>query len=394
MTRVGLIVNPVAGIGGVAGLKGSDGTQTQHLAISRGAQLRAAARARDALRVLARTFPDAEVLTAGGALGEDVVTAAGLHPVVVARSPRHSGMSPSVGPATTAADTVRAARALRGSGAELLVFAGGDGTARDVYDAVGDTVPVLGVPAGVKMYSGCFAVSPAVAGTLMADLLARKSLSYQPTEVLDIDEDAIRAGGADPVLHGLLLAPAVAGRTQSRKTAAPASESSAVQRAAAGVAELLRPGVRYLLGPGGTTAELARQLGVLNTPLGCDVIEGGRLVYADADEATLLDAVVGQPCQVIVTAIGGQGFVLGRGNQQLSPRVLREIGARPLVVVATDDKLTRLGGRPMLVDTGDPALDQDLSGYVRVITGPGTSSLYPLQAPERSTELIGANLCA
>ena len=144
----------------------------------------------------------------------------------------------------------------------------------------------------------------------------------------------------------------------------------------------MQPGVRYLLGPGGTMAEVARELGVEKTPLGVDVVLDGRVLVAGASERELLEQVAGGPAQAIVSIIGGQGFLLGRGNQQLSARVLDAIGDDPVLAVAPEQKLIDLEGRPLLVDTGDTSVDARLSGFVRVITGPSTTSIYPVHAPE------------
>jgi predicted polyphosphate/ATP-dependent NAD kinase len=378
--QLGLVVNPVAGVGGPAGLKGSDGTQTQANALARGATLRAGARAAAALAVVAREHPRARILTVAGPMGADAVRAAGLTPVVV---------GPPVGSTTTAADTRSAVAAVRAAGAGLVLFAGGDGTARDVVDAAGESA-VLGIPAGVKMYSACFAVSPAAAGSVAGAWLSGPVPALESREVLDVTEDEVRAGRVDPRLHGTLVVPVVRGRTQSRKSATASSQEAAVAAAAAGVVERLRPGVRYLLGPGSTLAEVARQLDVPKTPLGVDVILDGELVLADASEAELLQVVAGGPATAVVTVIGGQGFLLGRGNQQLSAAVIARLGEHPLLVVATEDKLIALAGQALVVDTGDAAVDRSLAGYARVITGPGRHSLYPVIAPEQQ----GALQCA
>lgn len=366
---IGLVVNPFAGIGGPAGLAGSDGAAVQREALRRGGRPRARERAADAVRALAAAHPEAEVLTAAGPLGEDAVRAAGLVPRVVYAAPA----------STTPDDTARAAAALHAAGATLVLFAGGDGTARDVARGLPAGAPMLGIPAGVKMYSGCFAVSPAAAGALAASW-SRAPLPTVEAEVLDLDEERMRAGRPDPRLFALVPVPAAPGRTQARKAATPASEREAVHRAATGAAARLLPGVRYLLGPGGTTAELGRVLGLDTTPLGVDVVEDGRLLARDVSADEAFEAIDGRPAQAVVTVIGGQGFVLGRGNQQLSPRVVAALGPHPLLVVATEQKLIDLAGRPLLVDSGDLALDERLAGHLTVVTGPAAASIYPVSA--------------
>ena len=236
------------------------------------------------------------------------------------------------------------------------------------------------------MYSPVFAVSPRAAGGIATTWLADGSLPVLEREVLDVDEDALRRARVEPQLYGTLAVPYRSGRTQARKAATPADEQAAVRAAARGAASVLRTGVRYLLGPGGTMSELARELGVPKTPLGVDVVLDGRRVLADASERELLDEIARGPAQAVVTVIGGQGFLLGRGNQQLSSRVLQALGDDPLIVVAPEQKLIDLGGRPLLVDTGDAAVDAALAGFVRVVTGPSTTSIYPVHAPEHEGE--------
>jgi predicted polyphosphate/ATP-dependent NAD kinase len=368
----GLIVNPIAGLGGPAGLKGSDGRSVQEAARLRGATPTAGARATRMLDVLARSMPGTTVLTAGGPMGEAIVAAAGLRPEVV-WSPKH--------PDTTSEDTAAAASVLVAAGAGLVVFVGGDGTARDVAAGVPAGTLILGVPAGVKMYSSCFAVSSQAAGALVTAWL-RGNLPRREAEVLDIDERALRNGHAVARLYAVVSVPEWAGRTQARKAATPASEAAAVASAAAGVRERLEPGVRYLMGPGGTVAEVGRQLGLDLSLLGVDVVQDGHLLVRDASEVELLAQIEGRPARAVVTVIGGQGFLIGRGNQQLSPAVIKSLGPDPLLVVATERKLIELGGRPLLVDSGDTQVDTCLSGHLRVVTGPGRSSMYPVVAPE------------
>ncbi len=380
MTRsIGLLINPVAGVGGPAGLKGSDGPEVQVAALIRGAIAQSGERAKVTLAVLAAAHPHIEIITAEGTMGADAVRAVGLSARVVYRAE-----SPSTG-----ADTMAAAAAILDAGADVLLFVGGDGTARDVASAVPAGQPILGVPAGVKMYSGCFAVSPSAAGALAARWLSDGGLPLEQREVLDVDEEQIRRGRVDPKLFALVQVPYLVGRTQSRKSATPVSAAAAVAAAASGAVAAMDDTTVYLLGPGGTTQEVARQLGVSKTPLGVDVVRGGSLLLADASERQLLEIVADVPAKAVVTVIGGQGFLLGRGNQQISAAVLEKLGPAPLLVVATQEKLTALAGRPLLVDTGSQQLDRSLAGYIRVITGTQTVGFYPVQAPENE----GAQSC-
>lgn len=368
---IGFVLNPIAGIGGLAGLAGSDGETVQRQARARGGEQRAAQRAGAALAALATAHPGLAVLTASGALGENAVRTSGLTPRV-AYTAQHA--------VTTGEDTMCATEALAAAGAELILFTGGDGTARDVARGLPPGVAALGVPAGVKMYSECFALGPAAAGTIAATWVSEGGLPTRESEVLDLDEQNMRAGRPDPRLFALVPVPAVPGRTQARKAATPATEKASVHGAALELVAQLRPGVRYLLGPGGTLAEVARVLGVAASPLGVDIIQDGAVVVRDASERQTLTAVAGRAAKAIVTIIGGQGFLLGRGNQQLSARVIEALGENPLLVVATEQKMIDLSGRPLLVDTGDAALDARLAGHVRVITGPHASSFYPVSA--------------
>ncbi|AZH77300.1 ATP-NAD kinase [Microbacterium sp. Y-01] len=414
---IGLVVNPVAGVGGPAGLAGSDGADVQRLALARGARSRAQERAILALTTLADRHPGLAVATVPGAMGADAVRAAGLVPHVLppSTSPSarlavectassrgeaaHSAGARALGEdrggaGTDAADTSAAITALAAAGADLILVVGGDGTLRDacaglesVEEAESEEPKpaILGVPAGVKMYSPVFAVSPRAAGATAADWIDRGGLPTEEREVLDIDEAAMRHARVDPTLYGMLSVPYRSGRTQARKAPTPATEAAAVEAAARGAVARMRPGVRYLLGPGGTTAEIARQLGVDGSPLGVDIVLDGRVLLRGASAQEILAEIAEGPAQAVVTVIGGQGFLLGRGNQQLSASVLRALGDDPLLVVTPEQKLIDLHGRPLLVDTGDPELDARLTGHIRIITGVGTSSLYAVSAPDLTT---------
>jgi predicted polyphosphate/ATP-dependent NAD kinase len=369
--RIGLIVNPLAGIGGAVALKGSDGEVTVKAARERGAQAHAGERALRALRVLAPFVDRIRLYAGAGDMGEDAVRAAGLECTVpVPRAPGES----------SAADTVAAALAMAALPVDLLLFAGGDGTARDLCGAIGMRVPVLGIPAGVKMHSGVYAVSPEAAGEALRDLLRGGLLGASAAEVRDLDEDAFRAGRVVAKYHGEMLVPADTRWVQRSKIGETAQEAQLQQDIAAGVLEEVEPGELLILGPGSTTMAIKEQLGIDGTLLGVDVVRDGQCLARDADRQRLLELLAAHagPARIVVTAIGGQGHVFGRGNQQIGAAVIRAVGVERIVIVATKHKIAELGGRPLLADTDDPALDRELRRYLRVVTGYRESILYPL----------------
>ena len=294
----------------------------------------------------------------------------GLEPVVVG----------SIEPGTTTAeDTRRAALDLSRFPVDLILFAGGDGTARDVYAAVGDSVPVLGIPAGVKIQSAVYAIHPASAGELAALYLEGKATVLRDAEVLDLDEAAYRQGIVSPRLYGYLRIPFVRGLVQNRKAPSPLSERGARESIAWAVIDRMQNGWLYIVGPGTTTQPVLANLGLPKTLIGVDVVCDGQLLAADANEARLLELIENRSAKIVVTPIGGQGYLFGRGNQQLSPAVIRAVGKGNVLVVSTLDKILSLQGRPLLVDTGDLDLDRLLAGYVQVITGRGERIVYRVE---------------
>ncbi len=368
--KLGLIVNPVAGLGGRVGLKGSDGIEVQRKACGLGAVPQAGERARQALVPLT-TVDNLTIITFPAEMGADVVRAVGLTPTVI------GDIQPG---ATTAQDTRDAARMMEASGVDLLLFAGGDGTARDIYAAVGDRLPALGIPAGVKIHSAVFGTTPLSAGELAAAYLRGQATTLREAEVMDIDEEAVRRGVVSARLYGYLKIPYQRRLVQSLKAASGPGEQGAMAAIAAAVADRMQPGVLYILGPGTTVRAIADELGLPKTLIGVDVVRDRQLVAADVNEADLLTLLDGQPARVVVTPIGGQGFLFGRGNQQISPRVIARVGRENIIVVATRTKIYALQGRPLLVDTGDPAVDAALSGYIRIITAYDEEMIYRVSA--------------
>jgi len=371
MLKLGLLINPYAGIGGSVALKGSDGAGIRAEALARGASLRAVERARRAFQVLAQKQAAVEIYCWGGAMGAEALDGLGFEPVICGR-PR---AEPSAPEDTRLAATTLAQRAL-----DVLVFVGGDGTARDVLDAVGSSVAVLGIPSGVKMHSGVYAISPEAAGELLVQLAAAGLVNLQTREVRDIDEEAFRQGRVQARFYGELLTPEEGRYLQHTKVAGVESEELVAVEIAAAILEDLDPATLYLIGPGSTTAAIMEALELPGTLLGVDVICDGQVLCNDASETQLLALLKSHqgPAKIIVTAIGGQGHIFGRGNQQFSPAVIRQVGLDNIIVVAGKGKITALEGRALLVDTKDPELDKALCGYRQVVTGYHDAVLYPV----------------
>ena len=367
MKTIGLIVNPVAGIGGPAGLKGSDGAEIQQAARARGVKSAVQTRVRPVLEALLPLREEICLLTAPGEMGADAARGAGFAPEILGEI---------VSGETTAADTVRIARQMQARGAELLIFAGGDGTARNIAEAVGTAVTALGVPGGVKIHSGVYAKNPAAAAELARRWAAGEVPETEEAEVMDIDEDKFRAGTVDARLYGYLRIPHDAVRMQCCKSAAPAGSES-LNDIANEVADEMEEhdGIRYVIGSGTTPRAVMQVLELPNTLLGVDVVEQGRVIASDVSEPQLYELVKDHECRIVLTVIGGQGHILGRGNQQISPRVLRAVGLRNLILIATPEKLAALPGKCLIVDSGDPALDRELCGYRQVITGRGQTTM-------------------
>ncbi len=371
MLKLGLLINPYAGLGGPAGLKGSDGIAVRELALARGATPRAVERARRVLNMLADAQASVSVTCCEGDIGSAATEGLGLDVTVL--------QGPDIA-VTYAADTRIAAQRLAACDLDVLVFVGGDGTARDVLDAIGDRIVVMGIPSGVKMHSSVYAVSPEAAGALLLRLCRGGLVDVQYREVRDIDEEAFRQGVVKTRFYGELLTPEEGHFLQRTKVAGRESSELVAAEIADEVVESLQSGHTYLIGPGSTTAALMATLGLDNTLLGVDVVRDGDLLLSDASEQQLVALLesLGGPATIIVTAIGGQGHVFGRGNQQFSAEVIRAVGTENILIVAGKAKLADLAGQPLLVDTNDPALDAELCGYRRVITGYRDEVLYPL----------------
>jgi len=378
--RLGLVVNPVAGMGGRVGLKGTDGKVEE--ARERGADPRAPARAEEAMAAFAERTPDATVFAGPGGMGADAATAAGFDPEVVGDVEPERTRPPAT---TDAADTRAVVEGFVAEGVDLVLFVGGDGTAVDVATALDSAevdTPMLGVPAGVKVYSSVFAVTPREAGRIAAEYER-----VEDREVNDIDEDAYREGAVETELRAVRPVPVAEG-LQASKQLGGGSVESLVE----GFLADLQPDTIYVFGPGSTVGAIEDALGIDGSPLGVDVWRSavasedppsadapptGRLVLLDGSADEIRAATTGESARgaaetvdespdvvVVVSPIGGQGFLFGRGNQQIAPDVIR---AAELAVVGSREKLDGLG--VLRVDTDDSELDESLRGWRKVRVG-------------------------
>jgi predicted polyphosphate/ATP-dependent NAD kinase len=355
MFKIGFLVNPIAGMGGSVGLKGTDGLALE--ARARGAKPLAPERARACLRLLSTQAHNSLFLAASGKMGEKMLKDCGLDCSVVYKAPEQS----------SAEDTKAACKAFLEQGVDLILFCGGDGTARDVASIACQT-PILGIPSGVKMHSGVFAISPEAAAELALGFM-KGELKTRETEIVDVDEELYRQGELQTKLYTTARTPYKPVLVQERKRIyASTDEEEFKDQIALFAREFMRDGSAYILGAGTTTARIAEAMGLEKTLLGVDIIKNEKLVLKDASERDLLNLLDREKSvKIIVSPIGAQGFILGRGSQQISASVLRRVGPENLIIVSTPHKLAELSH--LLVYTGDSEMDKGLAGKRLVVTG-------------------------
>ena len=362
MKKIGFIVNPVAGIGGRVGLKGSDGLAALQKALELGAEPESGKKALAALKVLKNVEHLFEIYTCAGDMGANVCDLADLSYRVIDIGALQG----------TAQDTILAAQKLRNMGADLIMFAGGDGTARDIMDGIGTDIPVLGIPTGCKIHSGVYGVNPRMAGMLAQQYIQGKIRDTKEAEVMDIDEELFRQGIVQARLYGYLRLPNEHTLVQNLKSGKSHSEAVSLDLLSDYIADSWEEDTLYIVGTGSTTAAIMDKLGLSNTLLGIDLVYGKRVIASDCTENEILEIMEGyEKKKIIVTVIGGQGYIFGRGNQQISAEIIRRVGKENVIVAATKDKMLSLLWKPLYVDTGDDETNRYLEGYLKVIVGNG-----------------------
>lgn len=362
MMLIGLIVNPIAGIGGPAGLKGSDSEEIQKLAVSLGSEYRSNEKTKVALTQLMEEKNQLMFLTGAGLMGEDVVKSLGFSYQVLDEKKER----------TSSEDTLRLAVKMKEKNVDLIIFSGGDGTARDIYNAIGLSIPCVGIPAGVKIHSAVYANNPKDAGVLVKQFVAQSGkIPTVDCEVMDIDEDKFRQNIVDAKLYGYLKIPFARNLMQQSKASIKFSEHDLHGIADEIIERMSKEddNTCYIFGTGSTTNTILEKIGLEGSLLGVDVVFRKKVVIKDGAERDIYEYIRGKNIILIITVIGGQGHIFGRGNQQLSPRVIRQIKKENVWIVATADKLYSLRDNLLHVDTSDTDLDDELAGYWRIIVG-------------------------
>jgi predicted polyphosphate/ATP-dependent NAD kinase len=366
---IGLIINPIAGIGGKVALKGSDGEMILAKALALGAVPESKKKAAVTLKIMADAIKsEIEIFTYPGEMGEDAAREAGFFVTVLGSIEKGH---------TTPADTIRSARDLRDAGVELILFAGGDGTARNILDAIGTQLPVLGIPTGCKIHSAVYAINPKTAGDLIVQYVQGLVKETRDAEVMDINEDLFRDNILDARLYGYLKVPEEKKMVQNLKSGRGLSETSTIAMLSNYIVDNMESDVLYIIGPGSTMWKLLDSMGLEGTMLGVDLVVNRKLLMKDVTEEQILEALDHyKKAVIIVTVIGGQGYVFGRGNQQISARVIKRVGRENIKIAASKAKMLSLFGKSLYVDTGDEEVNRDLCGYYKVIVGNGEYHVF------------------
>lgn len=364
MKKLGLIINPIAGMGGSVGLKGTDGV------LDKAIQLGSVPKALDKTKTALRQLKDnkiIQVITCSGSMGEDALQGFDFNIKIVFSSKNKI---------TTSQDTIEAAKKMVEEKVDILMFAGGDGTARDIYKGIGENIIAVGIPAGVKIHSPVFAQSPIKAGEIANYYLEGKTILTKEAEVLDIDEEEYRNGNVSTRLYGYMTVPVERRFMQNKKAPSPQNEKSQQYAIAHEVIKEMSEDTYYIIGPGSTTRAIMEILNLKNTLIGVDIVLNKKLVANDVSEKEILQYINEKQSKLLITPTGGQGYILGRGNQQVSPDVIKKIGKKNIIVIATKDKIANLNGEPLRVDTGDEETDKMLQGYAKVLTGFKEAVMY------------------
>ena len=349
--RVGFIINPIAGMGGRVGLKGTDGVVDE--AVKLGAKHVAFLKAEEMLKDFYTNFSNDDIVwyTCSGDMGGILFKKLKIKDYKIVYT---------CSDVTSAEDTKNVCKKFLDEKLDLIIFCGGDGTARDIFTVVDKEIPILGIPSGVKMHSGVFGVNTSAVAKMLHEFVSG-SLTVGDAEILDLDEDLYRKGKWNIKLFGIAKGIVEPTYVQVGKSSFESvSDDEIKDELAEHIEEEIEQNKNFLFlfGSGGTIDYITSKLGFKNTLLGIDAVYQNKVVGSDLNEKKILGLLDKYPkAKLVLSPIGAQGFILGRGNLQLSPKVITKIGLDNIIVVSTPSKLL---STPMLrVDNGDKKLDSD-----------------------------------
>ena len=361
--KLGLIINPIAGVGGKVGLKGSDGSVTVENALKKGGVFESNFRTLQALNELKSIKNDIELITFPSEMGQDAAEKSGFNPKVIGEI---------ISGKTTKKNTQEAAEIMTQMEVDLILFSGGDGTARDIQDIVGESCPVVGIPSGVKMHSSVFGINPRLSGYLTNMFLSEKFQNLKSAEVIDLDEEEFRSDIISTRLYGYLQVPDNGNYIQGSKSPNLISESDDLNSISTDVIEKMEDNCIYIVGSGSTLRNLMENLKLNSTLLGVDLVLNKKLLALDVSEVEIIEHIKkyeNYKIKILVSPIAEQGYIFGRGNQQISSKIIQIVGKKNIIILSTKTKIVSVPNNCFLVDTGEERLDQDLRGYYRVTVG-------------------------
>ena len=370
--KLGLVINPIAGMGGKTGLKGSDGSNTLKKALSLGAKKESAIRAEQALLPLKFMINKFSLITCSAEMGENSCKKIGLTTDYIIDINKKI---------TTGIDTIKAVKIMARKQVSLILFAGGDGTACDIFYALQDKIPILGIPAGVKMHSSVFGTSPNAVGSLVSRIISNHSDTFPTStaEIMDLDEDMRRYDQIRTKLIGYATIPSDKFLVQNPKSYVQLNDEDSINGISEYLENKLDKEATYIVGPGRTTQNFLNRIGVFGTLLGVDVLKDRKLIGRDVNSRELDILTRNGLLYIISGIIGGQGFLFGRGNQQITAEIIQRVKKEDILIIASTKKIYELPRQCILIDTGDQKLDNELAGYVKVQTDRNRSFIIKLE---------------
>ena len=370
--KLGLVINPIAGMGGKTGLKGSDGSNTLKKALSLGAKKESAIRAEQALLPLKFMINKFSLITCSAEMGENSCKKIGLTTDYIIDINKKI---------TTGIDTIKAVKIMARKQVSLILFAGGDGTACDIFYALQDKIPILGIPAGVKMHSSVFGTSPNAVGSLVSRIISNHSDTFPTStaEIMDLDEDMRRYDQIRTKLIGYATIPSDKFLVQNPKSYVQLNDEDSINGISEYLENKLDKEATYIVGPGRTTQNFLNRIGVFGTLLGVDVLKDRKLIGRDVNSRELDILTRNGLLYIISGIIGGQGFLFGRGNQQITAEIIQRVKKEDIFIIASTKKIYELPRQCILIDTGDQKLDNELAGYVKVQTDRNRSFIIKLE---------------